>query len=107
MQQLRVYRVREGAMDQFVAEWRQRIVPLRRRHGFTVAGAWKDPDDRTFVWIVGHDGDFEAADRRYYDAPERQAMDPPPTRHLESVDTRLLEPVDVPEGDAADDSLAP
>jgi hypothetical protein len=101
--QLRQYTVKEGAMELFIAEWRERIVPLRRRHGFTVVGAWKQADDRLFVWIVGHEGDFEAADRRYYESPERQAMDPPPTRHLEEVSARLLEPVDIP----AADRLAP
>jgi hypothetical protein len=101
--QLRQYTVKDGAMEQFIAEWRERIVPLRQRYGFTVVGAWKQADDRLFVWIVGHDGDFDAADRRYYESPERQALDPPPTRHLEEVSTRLLEAVAPP----AADTLAP
>ena len=42
-------------MDEFVALWRDHIVPARAVHGFTVLGAWRDLDDTTFTWVVGHD----------------------------------------------------
>lgn len=38
--QLRDYRIAPGAMEDWVAEWRRRIVPIRRAVGFTVSAAW-------------------------------------------------------------------
>ena len=91
--QLRMYRVKPGEMDQFVEEWREGILPARRAHGFSVLGPWIVREESRFVWIVGHDGDFAAADKAYYDSPERAALDPPPTRHLDEIATWMLEGV--------------
>jgi hypothetical protein len=75
-------------MAEWLAEWRTAIVPLRRRHGFQVVGAWTAADDR-FVWILGHD-DFGAADAAYYASPERAAISPDPARHLDRIDTAMI-----------------
>ena len=93
--QLRTYKVREGAMDEFVALFRDHLVPVREAYGFQVLGAWNDPADGTFAWVVGHaapDG-WDAAEKAYYDAPERAAMPANPSDYLESVQTQLLRPV--------------
>ncbi len=94
--QLRQYTVVEGQMDRWVREWRERVVPLRRRFGFRVEGAWARTEDRRFVWVISHDGPegFEAADRRYYDSPERASLDPDPARLIEHAETELLTPVE-------------
>jgi hypothetical protein len=57
-------------------------MPLRRQFGFEILAAWASNEDDTFVWVVGHDGDFAAADREYYASPERAAVDPDPARHI-------------------------
>jgi hypothetical protein len=91
--QLRTYQVRPGAMDEFVALWRDHLVPLRERYGFQVAGAWND--DTTFVWVVCHEAPdgWDAAEKTYYDAPDRAALPRDPKDFLESVDTKVLRPV--------------
>jgi hypothetical protein len=89
--QLRVYRVREGELDEWVEEWRERVLPLREAAGFEVLGPWVTPAEHRFVWIVGHD-EFEIADAAYYQSPERAALQPDPARHLEDVQTFLMEP---------------
>ena len=89
-----IYRIAEGSMDEFVREWRERVVPLREAQGFRVVGAWTIPETSGFVWVISHDGDFEAADRAYYASDERAALDPDPARHIEEVDARLMRPVD-------------
>ena len=33
--QLRVYRIEEGSLDEFVREWRELLLPLRRKLGFS------------------------------------------------------------------------
>ncbi len=92
--QLRIYRIADGRMDEFVGEWRSRVVPLRERFGFHVEGAWTVPEGNGFVWIISHDDDFAAADSAYYSSPERMALDPDPARNIESVDARIMSPVD-------------
>jgi hypothetical protein len=92
--QLRMYKIVDGSLDQFVEEWRERVAPLREQFGFRVVGAWTIPETNGFVWVISHDGDFEEADQAYYTSDERKAMDPDPARHIEEVDTRLMQPVE-------------
>lgn len=91
--QLRSYRIKEGELDEWVDEWRQQVLPLRRDHGFDVLGPWIVRAESRFVWIIGHD-EFEEADARYYASPERIALDPDPARHLAEAQTWLMEPLD-------------
>lgn len=92
--ELRVYTVKPGAMDAWVAEWREHVYPLRLELGFTVPAAWVVRDKDLFVWLLEYGGaDFEAANQAYYDSPKRQALDPEPTRHLVQTDHWPLEPV--------------
>src|SRR5215471_4243747 len=93
--QLRDYDVRPGEFDEFVAEWAANIVPLRRRFGFEVLGAWTNAERSRFVWMLARE-DFEAADREYYASPERAHLTPDITRHLTRIDTTLLDAVAVP-----------
>jgi antibiotic biosynthesis monooxygenase (ABM) superfamily enzyme len=87
--QLRSYRVKPGAMDEFVALWRDHIVPARLAHGFTIDGAWHEPRGSRFVWVVGHE-DFAAANDRYYASPERAAVPRDPLELLDEVETTML-----------------
>ncbi len=93
--QLRMYKAKEGELDAFIEEWRSQIVPLRRKFGFRVEGAWCIRSTSEFIWIISYDGPegFEARDAAYYDSPERKAVSPGPARHLAHTDTRLMEPV--------------
>ncbi len=79
--ELRIYEAKDGELDAFVAEWQEQVVPLRRAAGFDVVGGWRTDDGR-FVWILGFDGDFSAADAAYYESPARRAVEPDPARHL-------------------------
>jgi hypothetical protein len=92
--QLRTYRIADGAMEEFVREWRAHVVPLREAFGFRVDGAWTDPETNGFVWVISHDEDFAAADAAYFASDERTAIDPDPARNIESVETRTLRPVE-------------
>jgi len=62
--QLRVYRIADGHLADFVAEWRAGVLPLRQRFGFQIE-AWTDAAESTFVWVVryGGPGTLEDADR--------------------------------------------
>jgi len=93
--QLRMYQVKEGELDAFVREWKTSVVPLRRKFGFKVEGAWTIPATSEFIWIISYGGPdgFEARDAAYYASPERKALTPDPARHLAHTDTRLMTPV--------------
>jgi hypothetical protein len=94
--QIRVYRMRPDALEAFEREWREHVVPLRRRFGFAVLGAWASDNAQTFVWIIRHEGDFAAADRAYYLSPERAALDPDPARHILDPHAFIARPVALP-----------
>ena len=90
--QIREYTVKPGEMQEWIAEWRSRIVPLRMKHGFRVIGSWTIDGTDQFIWIIGYDGpnSWKDADAGYYKSPEREAMDPDPARHLAQVSARLM-----------------
>jgi hypothetical protein len=92
--QLRVYRIAEGHLDDFVAEWRHAVLPLRDRFGFS-GQAWTVRDEDMFVWLIRFDGEgtFADADRAYYASSERAALDPDPARWIVENTTLDLEPV--------------
>ena len=89
--QLREYRVEAGRLDDFVREWRELVLPLRRELGFNVLGPWVERETDHFVWIIGYDGDIRAANDAYYSSPERAAMDPDPARLIAEIREVWLE----------------
>jgi NIPSNAP protein len=93
--QIREYTVKSGQMGEWIEEWKSRIVPLRRRHGFEILGAWTVKGTDQFVWIISYDGSksWEDANANYYQSPERKAIDPDPARHLAHTETRLMSSV--------------
>lgn len=78
---LRIYEIRAGELEEWIDEWARLVVPLRRRHGFDVLGAWVDDEQETFAWLLGRD-DYDAANRAYYESAERKAIEPDPARHI-------------------------
>jgi hypothetical protein len=89
--QLRDYTVEDGRLDDFVAEWREHVLPLRLALGFNVLGPWVERETSRFVWMIGYDGDLAAANERYYSSPERAAMDPDPARLIAQIREVVLE----------------
>lgn len=92
---VRMYRIREGKMAEWLDGWSRGILPLRRKFGFDVDGAWVLPGNNTFVWISRHDGPdgFEARDAAYYASEERKAVRPDPAPLIENVQSHLVSPV--------------
>ena len=89
--QLRMYRVKDGEWDAWLAGWRRHVLPLRRAKGFEVRGPWRTEDGQ-FVWLLGHDG-LTRADSDYYASPERAAVEPDPARHVAEARTWTMEDV--------------
>jgi len=93
--QLRQYRIRAGSMDVFLDAWLRGVYPLRRKFGFTFAGAWCVEGADEFVWIIGYDGPegFAAADDNYYASPERKRMSPDPAEFIEAPISKMMRTV--------------
>jgi hypothetical protein len=95
--QLRIYRVREGALDEFLTLWHEHVVPARRALGFEVVGAWVDRETREFAWVVSHpapDG-IDAAERAYFDSAQKAAIPRSPAELFESSEVRVMQSIDV------------
>jgi NIPSNAP protein len=93
--QVRTYKIKPGDMEEFVALWRDHIVPARAAHGFQVLGAWNDVEDGTFAWVVGHEAPdgWDAIEKAYYDSPERQGVPRNPSELMDGAETKVLAPV--------------
>jgi len=89
--QLRDYTVVDGRLDEFVHEWRERVLPLRIALGFSVVGPWVERETNRFVWVLGFEGDIEAADEAYYTSEERRTFDPDPARLIAEIRQVWLE----------------
>ena len=92
MLQIREYTVKPGEMQEWVSEWRSKIVPLRESHGFEVLGGWAVDGTDEFIWIISYNGpkSWDQANEDYYSSPGRKALDPDPARHLAKTNTRLM-----------------
>jgi hypothetical protein len=93
--QVRFYRIVEGRMDEFLAAWRDGVVPLRRAAGYRVDGSWVSREESMFAWVVSYDGplSWEEAERAYYDSPERASLDPDPATFIEDPTTFRMDAV--------------
>jgi len=93
--QLRMYRITEGKLAEFVHQWLSEVLPLRRKVGFTVEGAWTVRGEDRFVWIVSYEGEesFETKNEEYYASPERKALDPNPAALIEESMELIISPV--------------
>ncbi|GJF23986.1 NIPSNAP family protein [Streptomyces sp. HO565] len=93
--QLRTYTVRDGMLDEWVERWRQEIVPLRLKLGFTIGGAWVERERNQFVWLISYDGPetFQERNALYWSSREREAMNLDPDDYLVHTDDRTVEQV--------------
>lgn len=82
--QIRRYRIAPGKMDDFVEAWRDGVVPLRKRLGFSIQGAWVIEESNEFLWIIDYDGPegLATANEAYYASEERRSMSPDPAQHI-------------------------
>jgi hypothetical protein len=93
-----MFRIEPGRMPEFLNAWRDGVVPLRRKFGFEIEGAWTgsgdDGRDR-FWWILRFDGEgtFDEADARYYDSDERRQLADDPARFIVEQEHPMVEPV--------------
>ncbi|GFO57516.1 hypothetical protein GMSM_45230 [Geomonas sp. Red276] len=94
-EQIRIYTINKGGLDQFVAEWNEKIRPLREKLGFVIPAAWKVEATNQFVWIQRYEGNqsWEEADQAYFASDERKAFNPDPARLIARMEQYYADPV--------------
>lgn len=90
--ELRLYTINRGQMDDFVRVWREGVVPLRRRAGFTIEGAWIVEATNQFAWVVSlpDSSDWEATVEAYSQSPERKNLDPDPVSFIARMEINFV-----------------
>jgi hypothetical protein len=96
-EQIRIYTINKGELQQFVSEWNEKIRPLRERLGFRIVAGWTVEATNQFVWVQRYEGDksWEEQDRTYFDSPERHALDPDPGRLIARMEQYFAEPLPI------------
>lgn len=93
--QIHIYTINRGGLDDFAAEWREQIKPLREKFGFQVTGGWKVTETNQFVWILSREtsADWESQNQAFYQSDERRSLQPDPARHIARVEQYFVDPV--------------
>jgi hypothetical protein len=93
--QLRIYKIRDGRMAEFIEGWRTYIVPSRTQFGFIVVAAWTRVESNEFIWLLRWDGPegYGAADHTYYESPGRKSVSWDPTPFIVADELRIVQEV--------------
>lgn len=96
--QVRIYKIHAGRMDDWLAGWGKSIVPLRRKFGFEVVGAWVNRASDRFVWVLSLPAseNWDSRDEAYYASEERRALRPDPADCVAEAETILGDAIPLP-----------
>ncbi len=67
LSQIRIYTVNKGEMDNFIAHFKQDIMPLHERLGIPIVGTWVNRPQNEFIWIRSYrdKADMEAKGKAF------------------------------------------
>jgi hypothetical protein len=91
--QVRIYDIKAGKMDEWLAFFRGKVVPLHQKFGLPVRGAWVDSEHSQFVWVrdFAGTGSPEEQEQRYRDSEDRaREIGDTPKAFIEQMDVRLV-----------------
>ena len=93
--QLRVFTINRDKLDDFTRAWREGVLPLRQKHGFTVPFASAVPETNQFYWLLCYAGpeDWETKDKAYYASEERSKLSPDPRQFIARIERWFGVPV--------------
>ena len=95
--QLRRYTIHKDKLDAFIDAWTRQVVPLRKKHGFRIDGAWITRDRNEFIWILTYDGPepWQKKVDDYLSSPERKSMNPDPSQLVAKIEELFISPVNL------------
>lgn len=93
--QLRVYTVRAGRMEEWIAYWKATMVPLLSEAGIRVEGAWTNEERTQFYWIRSFpdDVDFWEAERAFNRSVAELPKERIPFQYLSRMDVQIFHEV--------------
>lgn len=96
MQQIRIYTINRGKMDEFVQIWRQGIAPIRQKIGFEIVGAWVNKETNQFIWLMSYSGpeEWTVKDQEYFNSPDRKKLNPDPATLIARSEQHFVDPVE-------------
>lgn len=67
LSQIRIYTINKGEMDNFLAHFKQEIVPLHERLGIPIVGTWINRTQNEFIWVRSYKdkNDLEAKGKAF------------------------------------------
>lgn len=67
LSQIRIYTINKGEMDNFIAHFKQDIVPLHERLGIPIVGTWVNRPQNEFIWVRSYKdkADMEAKGKAF------------------------------------------
>ncbi|MEO6162882.1 MAG: NIPSNAP family protein [Candidatus Binatia bacterium] len=67
LSQIRIYTINKGELDNFLAHFKQDIVPLHERLGIPIVGTWVNRQQNEFIWVRSYNdkADLEAKGKAF------------------------------------------
>lgn len=93
LDQLRIYRIREGLMEVWLEYFHRVIAPLHKAVGIPIRQTWRNTADKNeFVWIRSFNADrpVEEQENKFFTFPAREALGNVRERYVEHLDVRIL-----------------
>ena len=93
--QLRIYTVNRGMMDEWVSHFNQVLVPVLEKVGMKIQSQWVSEDKSQFIWIRSFDDldDLKALEAKFYSSADWDAVKDKARSYLARIDVKLMEPV--------------
>ena len=89
---LRQYTINKGQMDQWIAHFNEKLVPLMSAHGMSVKSSWTNVDRTEFIWIREYrDGDIDACEKSFYGSDEWNEIDDFTRAMLAKIEVKVIE----------------
>ena len=89
--EVRIYTMKPGKLDDFVAIFIDEIMPTSAKFGVRIHAAWRNDEGNEFVWVRSYD-DAETLST-YSDSPERALYSDRTHECLEQMQVRMVEAV--------------
>jgi NIPSNAP len=67
LSQIRIYTINKGELDNFLAHFKQDIVPLHEQLGIPIVGTWVNRPQSEFIWVRSYKdkADMEAKGKAF------------------------------------------
>jgi hypothetical protein len=91
--QLRIYKIKQGLMDQWLVFFKTKVVPLHQKFGIPAKIAWINDADSEFIWVRDFDDGepIEQQETRYVTSEERRrAIGDESKSYIESMTVRVV-----------------